>query len=167
MPAHEKQSQTAADYRGWAENERRERERERNWNRTPYDELRPAGCFSERRPTPRERAAIRPRARPEEVGQQSGTIGARLASSCAGWAQHPTAADFYAAIRAEQPTERQRHVLDAWIREASWEEIVGGWADEVYTFRELAGALHRAGLGRCRWARGLNRLARRPAPEAG
>lgn len=157
----------AADHEAWAKNERRERERELRWDRPPYDELRPAACFSERRPTARERAAIRPRARPEEIRRQSGTIGARLASSCAGWAEHPTSSEFYAAIRADRPTARQRHILDAWIREASWEEIVGGWADEVYTFRELAGALHRAGLGRCRWARGLNRLAGRPAADAG
>lgn len=167
MPSGEEQSRMAADYEAWAEIERRERERERNWDRPPYDELRPASCFSERRPTPQERAAIRPRARPEEIRQQSGTIGARLASSCAGWAEHPTSREFYAAIRADRPTERQRHILDAWIREASWEEIVGGWADEVYTFRELAGALNRAGLGRCRWARALNRLAKRPPTEAG
>ena len=167
MRAGEKQSRTAADYGVWAENERRERERERNWDRPPYDELRPAACFSERRPTPRERAAIRPRGRPDEIRKQSGTIGARLASSCAGWTERPTSVEFYAAIRAERPTERQRHILDAWIREASWEEIVGGWADEAYTFRELAGALHRAGLGRCRWARGLNRLAKTPTTESG
>ena len=166
MPARGGYSGPTVDT-AWAENERRERERERNWDRKPYDELRPAACFSARRPTPKQRAAIRPRALPEEVRQQSGMIGARLASSCAGWAEPPTAAEFYAAIRADQPTERQRHILDAWIREASWEEIVGGWADEVYTFRELARALHRAGLGRCRWARGLNRLARNPAADAG
>ena len=167
MRTREEESRLAADYAAWAENERREREREMTWDRPPYDELRPAACFSKRRPTPQERAAIRPRARPQEIRQQSGAIGARLASSCAGWAEHPTSSEFYAAIRADQPTVRQRHILDAWIREASWEEIVGGWADEVYTFRELAGALHRAGLRRCRWARGLNRLARRPAAEAG
>lgn len=167
MGAGERQPRTAADYGLWAENERRERGRELDWDRPPYDELRPAACFSDRRPTPRERAAIRPRARPEEIRQHSGTIGARLASSCAGWAEHATSAEFYAAIRANRPTERQRHILDAWIREVSWEEIVCGWADEVYTFRELAGALHRAGLARCRWARGLNRLAKRPPTEPG
>lgn len=164
MPAPGWSARSTDDDRRWAEHERRERER--NWDRKPYDALRPAACFSTRRPTPDQRAAIRPRALPKEVRQQSGTIGARLASSCAGWAEPPTAAEFYAAIRADQPTERQRQILDAWIREASWEEIVGGWADEVYTFRELAEALHRAGLGRCRWARGLNRLAR-PAADAG
>ena len=165
MPAPGWSARSTDDDRAWAEHERRERER--NWDRKPYDVLRPAACFSTRRPTPDQRAAIRPRALPEEIRQQSGTIGARLASSCAGWAEPPTAAEFYAAIRAEPPTARQRHILDAWMREASWEEIVGGWADEVYTFRELAEALHRAGLGRCRWARGLNRLARRPAADTG
>ncbi len=76
MRASEKQARTAADYAGWAERDQLERERELNWDRPPYDELRrPAACFSERRPTPRERAAIRPRARSDEIRRRSGTIG--------------------------------------------------------------------------------------------
>ena len=106
MPAPGWSARSTDDDRVWAEHERRERER--NWDRKPYDALRSAACFSTRRPTPDQRAAIRPRVLPEEVRQQSGTTGARLASSCAGWAEPPTAAEFYAAIRADQPTERPR-----------------------------------------------------------
>ena len=73
--------------------------------------------------------------------------------------RRPTAAEFYEAVRAEVPTERQRALLDTWATEAEWEELLAAWTEHAYTFHELAAALHRAGLLRCRAAAALNRWA--------
>ena len=50
-------------------------------------------------------------------------------------------------------------ILDAWANQAAWTEAPQAWAEHAYTLRELAAALHRAGLARCRLAAILNRPA--------
>ena len=82
---------------------------------------------------------------PDETRECSRSVGFRFAASCAGWRRRPTAAEFYEAVRAEVPTERQRALLDTWATEAEWEELLAAWTEHLYTFRELAAALHRAG----------------------
>ena len=54
---------------------------------------------------------------------------------------------------------RQVAILDAWAYQAAWTEALQAWAEHAYTLRELAAALHRAGLARCRLAATLNRWA--------
>lgn len=79
-------------------------------------------------------------------GRNSPTVRVRMASSCAGWKIPPRPVELYDAIRAGEPTGRQRTILRMWATETDWEELVRAWAEEVYTFRELAAALHRAGI---------------------
>lgn len=79
----------------------------------------------------------------------STTVRRRLASSCAGWpAPHPTSEELYDALRAETPTERQRAVIGVWTDEATEEEIVDAWTENVYSWSMLAKAMRLIGRER-------------------
>ena len=102
---------------------------------------------------------------PARMGRASTAVERRLASSCAGWPERPTAAEFHAAVHAERPDDRQRALLSTWAKEASYLDIVDAWGEHVYTIRELVAALHKVeglyAFTRFRW---LNRMAL--VPEA-
>ncbi len=123
--------------------------------------LAPAEAFSDRRADETIRNEYLPGHDPTTIRERSATVRSRLASSCSGWAIQPTSAEFYDAIRAEPPTRRQRALIRMWTREAEPAQIVLAWAEEVYTMRELAAAVHRAMADHPQVARELNRLARR------
>ena len=95
-----------------------------------------------------------------QVGAKSVTVMLRLSASCAGWSDPPTAAEFHDAVRAPEPTARQRAILAAFAREANWHDLIAAWAERAYTIRELVTALHRAGHAKCRAARWINGWAR-------
>ena len=132
----------------------------------PYTDLYPPECFCERRVSPKKQEGIRPGCGPDTMREKSLAIGMHQASTCAGWAERPTPAEFYEAIRAEEPTERQVNMLSQWVEEARWETIFHAWVEEVYTWRQLATALHRAGLHHSRWSRTLNGWAEQPPGTA-
>ena len=71
----------------------------------------------------------------------------------------PSSGEFYAAVRADSPDERQRAILDAWSSEAEDLEVLDAWAEHAYTFRQLALALQCSGITRCAIAEALNRLS--------
>ena len=81
-----------------------------------------------------------------ETGRKARAVAGRIGSSCAGWARPPTPAEFYEAVRAERPSERQKAVVLMWVTEATTHEIMAAWAQRAYTFRQLARAAARAGL---------------------
>ena len=96
------------------------------------------------------------------AGEDKGTEPGRRPASGAqllGWEQRPSSNELYEAIRARTPTQRERAILECWASEAEWEELLQAWTEHAYTFRELAAALHRAGLSRCRAAAALNSWA--------
>lgn len=101
----------------------------------------------------------------DSIRERSRTVEVRLRRSCAGWAQPPGSREFYEAVRARAPNARQKAILDAWAREATWTEVLHGWTEHAYTLYELVAALHRAGLSRCLCAATLNKWASRPATE--
>ncbi len=53
-------------------------------------------------------AAVRVDADPDATGPRSQTIRRLLASACAAWRVRPTSVDLYHALRADNPTRRQR-----------------------------------------------------------
>ena len=124
------------------------------------DVLAPAEAFSDRRADERIRNEYLPGHDPAAIRKRSATVRSRIASSCCGWGVQPTSAEFYDAIRAEAPTTRQRVLIRMWAREAEPEQIVLAWAEDVYTFRELVAAFHRAKADHPQVAREFNRLAR-------
>ncbi len=121
--------------------------------------LRSPELFADAEPTADARRRLSRTGRPEDTAENSITVRLRLARSCAGWGERPTSAEFYDAIRTENPSRRQRTILHVFAQEAEWDELVSAWAEGAYTVRELVGALHRAGHAQCRAARVINRWA--------
>ena len=78
----------------------------------------------------------------------AGAIKARIARSTAGWRVRPTPAEFDEALRATDPTDRQRAIVDMWAREAAPREMLLAWLQRAYDWRALVDALHRHGLTR-------------------
>ncbi len=124
-------------------------------------ELLPASAFptpADVRPVPRWRRAGG--TADGEIGPNSRTVNSRLFSSCAGWVDPPTSAEFYAAIRAQAPDPRQRAILRTWFREATNSEVLWGWIEEAYTLPELVAAIHQIGYRRNALNHYLNSFAR-------
>ena len=123
------------------------------------ERLLPAEAFSDRLAG---ETAFRGLCAPETArGRDAWAVHRRIMSSCAGWRQRPTAAEFYAAIRANEPTDRQQAIIRMWGAEATLEDLVEAWAQRAYTFRQLVRALHRAGFTRGPRIRTINRWARK------
>ena len=132
-----------------------------------YHVVLPPACFPNEKPTAEEFRQLRLHTVPAGTGKHSQTVRMRLGLSCAGWKKRPTSEEFYEAVRAPRPTPRQRLILETWVTEADWLELIHAWTEEAYTLRELATALHRAGLARCKAARVLNGWATQPYGPAG
>lgn len=94
------------------------------------------------------------------TGRHADAVHFRLMSSCAGWKTRPTAGEFYDAVRATCPTARQRAIVSAWGREATFFELLEAWAQRAYTDRELVRALHLAGFDCGERIREINRWAK-------
>ena len=107
--------------------------------------LAPPDAFDDERSNASVRAECGLTTTPDETGRRSRTVRNRIARSTAGWAETPDAAEFHDALRAEEPTQRQRNLISTWMLEASNEDIILAWAEEAYTMRELVAAIHRAG----------------------
>ena len=107
--------------------------------------LAPAEAFSSRRGSTSLRARCGIRTEPGQTGPESAAVTRRIASSCAGWVRPPTGAEFYEAVRAENPTTRQAQIISMWLFEATSVEIMLAWAEEAYSFRELVTAIHKTG----------------------
>ena len=95
----------------------------------------------------------------EETGPNSRTVSTRFLSNCRGYAEPPTAAELYEAIRSGSPTGRQRFVIVCWLQEATPSELFRAWAEEVYDWRQLASAIHRVGWHNNRVNNQLNKWA--------
>ena len=128
-------------------------------NRRPI--LAPAEGFSDEVATEQIRNRFHTTHDSTRLGPDSRTVALRLGRSCAGWAEKPTSREFYEAVRAAVPDERQCAVLGTWIQEATAEDIMFAWAEEVYTMRQLAQALHASGNANSLACVELNGLATR------
>ena len=121
--------------------------------------LLPAEAFSDE---PAGEAVFRRLCAPEAPrGRHAWAVRRRIMSSCAGWAERPTAGEFYDAVRASRPTDRQQAIVRTWGAEATLEDLVEAWAQQAYTFRQLVRALHRAGFSCGPRIRTINRWARK------
>ena len=107
--------------------------------------LAPPEAFDDRESNDAFRARFHPGHDPTQLGPRSRAVRNRLRASCAGWREKPEPEEFYAAIRAPAPSRRQRRLLACWLQEATREDFLYAWAESVYTWRQLAEAIHRAG----------------------
>ena len=94
--------------------------------------------------------------------RNSPIVEGRFAQVCCGWREPPTAEELYEAVHAEAPTPRQRAVFTTWLYESPEYELLEGWADGVYTIRELVRAMHRHGWETGPRSQYLNNFAQPP-----
>ena len=80
------------------------------------------------------------------TGPRSPTIRGLLGGGGACWRVRPTSIELYDALRANNPTSRQRSIATVPINEASFEELVNNAHTEgAFTWRQLARAAPRQG----------------------
>ena len=121
--------------------------------------LREPEAFPDTEPTEEQARRLGRAKTAARTGPGSRTVSIRLSRSCAGWQKAPSSGEFYEAIRAEAPSERQRAILGVFAREGDWQDFIAAWAERAYTLRALVAALHRAGHAECHAARWLNGCA--------
>ena len=124
--------------------------------------LAPPEAFTDMRGTADDRARFGMPTPPEQTGPASAAVARRITKSCAGWRRPPTTREFFEAVHATDPTDRQATIIGMWLREAPIDEVLLACAEEAYTLRELIAAIHRTGNAHRHPARNreLNRLAR-------
>jgi hypothetical protein len=84
-----------------------------------------------------------------------------LAGSCCGWAEQPTATEFYDAMRASEPTARQRSIVNLLITEGSNDTVALAYLQGAFTWRQLASAMQQHGDYSARLAEYVNLHAKR------
>ena len=94
--------------------------------------------------------------------RNSPIVEGRFAQVCCGWPDPPTAKELYEAVRAENPTARQRAVFTTWLCESPAYELIEGWADGVYTIRQLVRAMYAHGWETGPRSQYLNNFAQPP-----
>ncbi|MCY4599232.1 MAG: hypothetical protein OXF27_04865, partial [Acidobacteria bacterium] len=82
---------------------------------------------------------------PDATGPRSRTIRGLLGGACSGWRVRPISVELYDALRADNPTRRQRAIATVLINEASFEELVNAHTEGGFTWRQLARAARRQG----------------------
>ena len=107
--------------------------------------LAPTDAFPDQYATADDLAAVRLDADPDATGPHSQTIRGLLGGACACWRVRPTSVELYDALRADNPTRRQRSIATVLINEASFEELVNAHTEGAFTWRQLARAARRQG----------------------
>ncbi len=107
--------------------------------------LAPIDAFPDEYSTADDLAATRLDADPDATGPRSRTIRGLLGGACAGWRVRPTSVELYDALRADDPTNRQRSIAAVLINEASFEDLVNAHTEGAFTWRQLARAALRQG----------------------
>ena len=121
-----------------------ETERRRRAAATPPT-LAPIDAFPDEYAAAPDLAAIHLQADPDAAGPHSQTIRGLLGGACAGWRVRPTSVELYDALRADNPTNRQRSIAAVLINEASFEELVNAHTEGAFTWRQLARAARHQG----------------------
>ncbi len=131
------------------------------WETEPC-ELLPPKDFHDAAGTPIDRRMLRSRfgVSEEGTGPNSSAIRSRFMSCTAGWPTPPTSKELYLAVRAENPSPRQKTVIRAWLAEATYQEIIRAWMEEAFSWRDLVAAVHRVGHRHNGLNRYLNQFAR-------
>ena len=97
-----------------------------------------------------------------ETGRGSSTVRAVFASRCCGYVNPPTAEELYDAMRRDDPNERDRQVLAAWVIEATERDWLLAWTEQAYSWRMLARAVAISEFPCWERIRNLNMVAKKP-----
>ena len=128
--------------------------------------LAPIDTFPDEYSTADDLATTRLDVDPNATGPNSQTIRGLLGGACAGWRARPTSVELYDALRADNPTNRQRSIATVLINEASFEDLVNAHTEGAFTWRQLARAARRQGTVPPLRIRQINAFAT-PAPRPG
>ena len=93
---------------------------------------------------------------PDERGAVSTVIQGLIAGACAGWKRQPNAEEFYNAMRATEPTDRQITLAGVLIAEGSCNDVLLAYLQGAFTWRQLARMMHRRRLYSGELARFVN-----------
>ena len=146
LRADEIPATTREDALAWL---RSERARRRAWAREGCEcDLLPPECFSDEFAPLALTLETGDPLNPEPRGARSEALADVVHRRCCGWAVRPTTAEMFHAIRALEPTDRQKSLIDAWFTEGSHVLFIDAWREHVYTDRQFVAALHRAGCAR-------------------
>ena len=107
--------------------------------------LAPIDAFPDDCSTADDLAAAGLDADPGATGPRSQTIRGLLGGARAGWPLRPTSVELHGALRADNPTSRQRSIATVLINEASFEDLVNAHTEGAFTWRQLARAAQRQG----------------------
>ena len=127
--------------------------------------LAPIDAFPDEYSTADDLAAVHLDADPNATGPHSQTIRGLLGGACAGWPVRPTSVELYDALRADNPTNRQRSIATVLINEASFEDLVNAHTEGAFTWRQLARAARRQGVVPPLRIRLINAFAKPQRPE--
>ena len=148
-----------------------ERQRIRLGQHMPWARLLPASCFSKVYASEyinRAEAGLDHKSGPWRVedpthtGPRSQTVAGIINSRRAGASDRPTAESVYQALKADNPTAKQRRHARV-LTEGSYREIFDAWTEEAFTWHDLADLLHWYGwtVGELQWH--MNLYADHPA----
>ena len=91
-----------------------------------------------------------------ERGPKSSAIRSVIAGACSGWARRPDSREFYEAMRTDEPTKRQLTLAGVLIAEGSMDEVLLGYLQGAFTWRQLARMMHLRGVYTGQLARYVN-----------
>ncbi len=134
----QREARPQSERQAWVRAELKRRRRVEGPRREPIAVL-PPDRFSD------EYAAADPRFPDERRGSEARAIAGLLCGACCGWAQSPTAAEFYNAMRTSEPTGRQRAIVSVLIAEGSNDTVALAYLQGAFTWRQLATAMHQHG----------------------
>lgn len=85
-----------------------------------------------------------------------------FASRCCGWVRPPTAREFYEALEAAEPDERQCGILRCWFSEGGPDAWIEAKRRGGYSWRTFADAMRKAKPRSYNYIRILNSFCARP-----
>ena len=142
-----------AALRAWAQRETARRAREENPERPAR--LRPLEDFSDEYADPTRYRTVDQR----RVGRNSATLDGLIAGECCGWPNPPTTDEVYEAMRTDNPTSRQRSMVNMVLR-ADFETLFGGWMEGAFTWRQVARGIGRRACPNPQQIHAINRTAK-------
>ena len=92
------------------------------------------------------------------VGPKSKVLQGLIDGDCCGWAQRPTSEEFYEALQADKPSARQESLAGVLLRADFW-QLMGGWMEAAFTWRQLGRAMSRRQWQEPERVREINRSA--------
>ena len=100
-----------------------------------------------------------PKIDPRRTRENSRAVEFRLGLSFAGSREQQSTRDFYEAVHAKEPSERQQAIVYAFVMQATERDLIRAWVEQAYSWRVMVCALHKAGFDVYQQIRIINEFA--------